>query len=702
MSYKTAIGAPAPATTDTKYRQSARQLQELFPSWSSDDLQSLLHEVAGDVELAATRISEGHAEQTRFPPRAATSVADVAARAAVVVVPHEAALLLALVAAPEPPPPPPPTATLSPSPLTPPPPNANAWADAPPATDKAPDSANAWATESSDPPATTSNWGDSVDTPTPSATPSTWGGTTTASTWGDTDAAPQTKVVKTPATSKMSWAQIARQTHPAASRTSRCHRTAPPVSAPAPDPEPQETGWEEPTTVQSPSWEEEAPIIKPSTSAADVWASAPEEPAPEPLEPQPEPAPPVASPSPSIKPARQAARASARYKTIDQPVVMPSSFGSSLEKVGMQFGSLSLGEDSSEPEPAPEPQPQSPPTPPQVPASVQHHEPPPASVPPTSASLSSALFQQQGLPQQASPQVPSPQHTLSSSVSQPVVSQAPKVVPLAEALAQPAPISPALQQELNQLTPQQQANNSSSSSKQQQQQQQQHQQHLPQQSHAQHHYAQARAPDAHRSVAATDDPQHQPASAHSSYFRNEPTPATSSPYFHTATPPAGQTQDTPYARSQDYGHADGQRGFYDTYQQSAFGNRNVLGHETSRVSPARRSSRRTRGASALCRPVRAAARRARRRPAAAPRRRPQGQQGYPPPLPYHYYPYPGNQYYGGPYNSGYSVAPPFVKYPTMFPGPPGPGNAPAPGQQGQGSLGVKGGVQAQAQGQAGG
>ena len=53
----------------------------------------------------------------------------------------------------------------------------------------------------------------------------------------------------------------------------------------------------------------------------------------------------AATPSPKLsgRPAVVSHRSSARYKTIDQPVVMPSSFGQGIEKVGMQFGSLSLG-----------------------------------------------------------------------------------------------------------------------------------------------------------------------------------------------------------------------------------------------------------------------------------------------------------------------------------------------------------------------
>jgi hypothetical protein len=83
--YKSAIRAQqSPDNADTfKYRSQARQLQELFPTWSNDglffhpqsqasltslffqkDLQSLLTEVAGDVQLAATRISDGMSVST--------------------------------------------------------------------------------------------------------------------------------------------------------------------------------------------------------------------------------------------------------------------------------------------------------------------------------------------------------------------------------------------------------------------------------------------------------------------------------------------------------------------------------------------------------------------------------------------------------------------------------------------------------------
>ncbi|KAJ7058270.1 hypothetical protein C8F01DRAFT_1060523 [Mycena amicta] len=746
MSYKTAIGAPPPTGDSNRYRSQARQLQELFPSWSNDDLQSLLHEVAGDVELAATQISEGHAEQwgavTRKKDKKPNGPTHVSskdstrgelrggarggarggrggsfrggsvprARGGSALRPanghHDHAH----------------------------PPSSNAWADGPPGIDKPADKSL-----DNPEPAATSSWTDAVDIP--SATPASWGNTKETEVNGSALTVPHPKALaKTPATSKMSWAQIARpQEKPTPSPTAPAAVSPPPVVAvPEPEPQPQ-TGWEEPTTVQTPSWEEEAPVVlKPSNSAADVWASAnepPEDPKlesnlPEPqleeeappppvveaISPplEPEPARSVPSPSPSIKPSRPAAsshRNSARYKITDQAVVMPSSFGSGIEKVGMQFGSLSLGGETSfdnapEPEAAPEPQPQATsPRAPQVVAPTHHeHTPPQATVPPTSASLGSALFQQ-GLPPQA--QVSS--HTLPSSVSQPVVSQ--KSAPLTESLAA-QPVQ--LQQEHSQLTPQQQymqqhmaAGGYVPPHLQLQQQQQQ------QQSHS-HQYSQHGLPT--HIDPSQPNPQLQAASAHSNYFRNEHAPAAaSSPYFHAPTPPAGQTQDTPYGAfgqlggqgqhqqgghisgfGQDYGH-DNQRGFYDTYQPSAF-NRGVLGHEDVKGlsgGPQQQPNAGGLPPSGQTTAQHGNGQNAGQQQQPPPAAGPQGQQ-YAPPLPY-YYPYPQNQYYGAPYNSGYSV-PPYVKYPAMFPGPPGPGSGPAPGQQGQTNIGVKGQGQAQGQG----
>lgn len=142
--------------------------------------------------------------------------------------------------------------------------------------------------------------------------------------------------------------------------------TPPPPSAipvqvaPAAEPEPPHLEREDPTTAQGPSWDDE--LQKPPP---DAWIESSTE---EPLEaavednltsnevhpprektPEPEIIPvaavqlptQVTGPKPSPRPSSGAHRGSARFKT-DQPVVMPSSFGS-VEKVGMQFGSLSLG-----------------------------------------------------------------------------------------------------------------------------------------------------------------------------------------------------------------------------------------------------------------------------------------------------------------------------------------------------------------------
>ncbi|KAF9219327.1 hypothetical protein BS17DRAFT_426908 [Gyrodon lividus] len=65
MSYKSAAfrNQTTSEPVDVKYRPQAQQLQEFFPDYSVEDLQSLLNEVAGDVQIAATRISEGYVEQ---------------------------------------------------------------------------------------------------------------------------------------------------------------------------------------------------------------------------------------------------------------------------------------------------------------------------------------------------------------------------------------------------------------------------------------------------------------------------------------------------------------------------------------------------------------------------------------------------------------------------------------------------------------
>lgn len=98
--------------------------------------------------------------------------------------------------------------------------------------------------------------------------------------------------------------------------------------------------------------------VKPTTPAPEIISTP--APAP-PVEPKPIPATiavaqstlplqVTATPSPKPRPAG-VHRSSARYKIPDQPVTLPVSFGTGIEKVGMQFGTLSLSGDS-----VPEPQ----------------------------------------------------------------------------------------------------------------------------------------------------------------------------------------------------------------------------------------------------------------------------------------------------------------------------------------------------------
>jgi hypothetical protein len=121
--------------------------------------------------------------------------------------------------------------------------------------------------------------------------------------------------------------------------------------------------------VQESTWEEEPqePIVQTQPEAAP--ASEPElEVEESPTSPSPEPVPPkvqehvlsalpaqvqsqeVERPSTPIsavkRPLSSAAhRHNARFRTGDQPVVMPSDYTPTTEKIGMQFGSLSLGGD---------------------------------------------------------------------------------------------------------------------------------------------------------------------------------------------------------------------------------------------------------------------------------------------------------------------------------------------------------------------
>ncbi|KAK0189668.1 hypothetical protein F5146DRAFT_1139077 [Armillaria mellea] len=688
--YKSAIRAQPPSDQpeNNKFRDKARQLQELFPAWSNDDLQSLLSEVNGDVEVAATRISDGHAEQwgsvTRKKEKKPTPAPGHTAKESFI---HGSPTPAGV-----------PTTSTS---------TATDKHDAPSVpSDGAP---SAWVDSSS---SLSEAPGVSTGVSTPG---SAWTGASTTSTWGgDTDVngsassvnvspAPS-KPSKIPATSKLSWAQIARPQEkstppppppfaPVAppppppppppapvvpSPSIPTNPSLPPAPAPEPEPDTQHLGWEEPTTVQAPSWDDEPP----AKQFAESWPPTEAKAEPEPPAPVEEPTPtqvpepvlekvPEPEPIPSPIPPKAAAA---------PPVILPSSFGSTVEKIGMQFGSLSLGGESifdpltPEHETQPALEPQSPPTPP-----------------------NSAVYDFLGtirgcstnasirFPWQSSPQVTIPHTALPTSVSQPAVpTQAasshvassplqPFTQPHQSAVSQAPQAPPQSQPLLHQQPPQS---------------------HLPQQLQQQslHQYSQHGLPTHLEPQQNQSPPQAQPSSAaaHSAYFRQTDA---STPYFHAPTPPAQQTQDNygsfglvGQAQHQqgshlggfgggDYGYADSQRGFYDSYQQSSFGGRNVLGsHEDIKGLPGTQQQ----PASATGGLPPSNTQTSQQHPSSQGAGQPQNQGPYPPPpVPYYFNPYTQNQYYGTPYNNAYGVPQPFVKYPAMYQ-PPGPGSAPSP------------------------
>ena len=359
-----------------------------------------------------------------------------------------------------------------------------------------------------------------------------------------------------------------------------------------------------------------------------------------------------------------------------------------------------LTSSSSEPEPqsVSEPEPAT-----AEPPAAAHHEPSVAvPTPPASTSLSSGLYQQ---PQ---PQTPSNLASISTSISSPAVSS-------------------------QQFTPQQQQQAPVQSLLPQQLQQQQQQQPL-----SQHHpYATQHALPAH---LEPQPPQSQPqqtqnAATHSSYFRQN---EAANPYFHTPTPPSAATQsahatENPYGAfghlvggqgqgqhqqggllaggfGGEYGY-DGQRGFYESYQQSAFGARGLDDLKGLPGTQQQQQNQQPPNAAGL--PPQSSG----LLPSSqAHNQGPSGQQGAaqqggaaqggptalgygpPPPAPYmNYYnvPYPQNQYYGSPYGQsgvGYGIPHQgYPKYPMFQPGPPQ-GNANTAQSKQQGGPGMGGGI----------
>ena len=242
---------------------------------------------------------------------------------------------------------------------------------------------------------------------------------TNSSAWGATDSfsaetsvpTPVTNIPvskpasKTPATSKLSWAQIARFVLSSSKLLSlfspsiyrpwekpAIPQPPPPVNVSQCSPEPesqaevQEHSREEPTTAEAPTWDDEpvtqvngpeawpltvepvleSPTPEPPTASVvaevksevvdgsfletqSITDSKPEEPTRAPVQVMPVTSPLPAQitpiPSPKLTTRPSAHRTGARYKVTDQPVTMPVSFGT-VEKLDMQFGSLSIGGNS--------------------------------------------------------------------------------------------------------------------------------------------------------------------------------------------------------------------------------------------------------------------------------------------------------------------------------------------------------------------
>jgi hypothetical protein len=162
---------------------------------------------------------------------------------------------------------------------------------------------------------------------------------------------------------------------------------APPINLSQPTPEPerqpeiQEHNREEPTTVEAPTWDDEPAVnqatgpeawpLAPDFPGAEVRSEAVEESVPEAVntesKPEAETRSPaqaaqaisalpaqvaaISSPKLTARPPAASHRTSARHKLTDQPVTMPVSFSTGIEKVGMQFGSLSIGGDETNDEP---------------------------------------------------------------------------------------------------------------------------------------------------------------------------------------------------------------------------------------------------------------------------------------------------------------------------------------------------------------
>ena len=217
--------------------------------------------------------------------------------------------------------------------------------------------------------------------------------------------------------------------------------------------------------------------------------------------------------------------------------------------------------------------------------------PPPSAIPAASNSLAS-VFQQQSAPPPISTQVPVPpqssipHHSIPTSVSQPIQSTQPP----SSHVAATSPLQQFAQQQAlgNNNTHQQHPPQLAQHHQQQPQQHPQqppHPQHLPQQvqqSHVtQHSYAQLGLPT-HIDPSQSQHPTPQQAlqtGPHSNYFRQTET-VSNPPYFHTPTPPAPQSQDSPYG---SFGQLSGQGQHQPSSHHGSFGGSDYGYSENQRV-----------------------------------------------------------------------------------------------------------------------
>ncbi|WFD01996.1 RNAPII degradation factor [Malassezia obtusa] len=317
----------------SKYAQQLSVLQELFPDWSDEDLLFALQESGGDIELAVGRISEGHASQFASVKTKKQSRKEAAA----------AALTAPLV-------PPAPASAPASAPA----------AGAAPA--EAPRTRGARGGERAargrGAPAQAARAGrggfrgvgargGAAGVVPAAAQHDTKPVTTTQAAFPVSQAGAAERAQEKPKTG-MSWAQIARpveKAQPAPPAAPAKAESEPRAAAPAVPEPPIDTEITQPALAMAAAQNASEPAAAEGAPAAPApsTSAAPSAPAPAPA---PAPAAPAA---PAPQPSARSSRARAHQ---DAPVVMPGG-ASTLDRLGVQFGSLNfMAQDDGQPLPA--------------------------------------------------------------------------------------------------------------------------------------------------------------------------------------------------------------------------------------------------------------------------------------------------------------------------------------------------------------